>query len=178
MPDRPDTGAMPLTQPHWAPIFDTGPHPEPMAPRADAKPAKEPAKVPAPTDVLLAERQWTPEPGPERVAVPAHPVAVPGQYQFLKIWKLVSVLCGVWVVAAAIGLGLYFWWFQSPDKTWVEVSVLMYVIVCVLSALLLSLPDQRPMLSATAIAVLTAPCAAGVAAAVLYGMFVFGWVSP
>ena len=29
-PDRLDTGALPVTEPHPAPIFDTGPHPEPI----------------------------------------------------------------------------------------------------------------------------------------------------
>jgi hypothetical protein len=41
-----------------------------------------------------------------------------------------------------------------------------------------SLPDQRPGLSATSLAVLTAPFASVMAAGALYGMFAFGWVSP
>ena len=31
MPDRLDTGALPVTEPHPSPIFDTGPHPDPLA---------------------------------------------------------------------------------------------------------------------------------------------------
>lgn len=173
---------MPLTQPHEAPIFDTGPHPSPMTPRAGAEPRNpwfdpQPAHVEpvddifAPTDVLVAERE-------PQVSVPAQPIVVPSRYQYLKAWKLITVLCGVWLIAGAIGLGLYYWWFRAPDKTWVEVSVLMYVLVSVVGALLVSLPDQRPGLSATSIAVITAPFASGVAAGVLYAAFAFGWVSP
>lgn len=196
MSDRADTGSFPMTEPHEAPIFDTGPHPVPMAAREEARRAHrnpwfdstyvpahaEPvADIFAPTDLLVAQRE--PETVKEQVkeqavAAPAHPVAVPGQYQFLKAWKLITVLLGVWVAAGAIGLGLYYWWFLAPDKTWTEVSVLMYVIVCGVAALLVSLPDQRPVLSATSIAVLTAPFASGVGAAALYGMFAFGWLSP
>lgn len=178
MPERADTGAMPMTQPHEAPIFDTGPHPTPMTPRAgseqrnpwfDPQPSHvEPVvDIFAPTDVLVAER----EPQP---SVPAQPVAVPSQYQYLKVWKLITVLCGVWLVAGAVGLGLYYWWFRAPDKTWVEVSVLMYVMASVVGALLVSLPDQRPGLSATSLAVITAPFASGLAAGALYAAFAFG----
>lgn len=177
MSDRADTGSMPLTQPHEAPIFDTGPHPQPMTPRNrspwfDTTHANPVDDIFAPADVLVAERE------PVSATGPAHPVAVPGQYQYLKAWKLITVLCGVWLIAGAIGLGLYYWWFRAPDKTWVEVGVLMYVIVAVVAALLVSLPDQRPGLSATSIAVLTAPFASGVAAGALYAAFAFGWVSP
>jgi hypothetical protein len=179
-----------MTEPHAAPIFDTGPHPTPMTSRAGDEPDRkawydasygsahiEPVEdIFAPTDVLVAERDNEATPAP--AAASAHPVVVPGQYQFLKAWKLLSVLCGVWLVAGVIGLGLYYWWFQSTDKSWTEFAVLMYVIVSVVSALLLSLPDQRPVLSATAIAVLTAPYASAVAAGALYGMFAYGWLTP
>ena len=189
VPDRADTGAFPMTEPHEAPIFDTGPHPTPMAAREDPKRVNHnpwfdstyaPAHVEplddifAPSDLLVAER----EPEPVRDAAAAHPVVVPGQYQFLKAWKLITVLLAVWVVAGAIGLGLYYWWFRAPDKTWVEVSVLMYVIVSMVGALLVSLPDQRPGLSAASMAVLTAPFASVMAAGALYGMFAFGLVTP
>ena len=87
-------------------------------------------------------------------------------------------MCGVGLVAGGVGLGLYYWWFQSEDKSWTEVAVLIYVVACVVGALLVSLPDQRPVLSATSIAVLTAPCASAVAAGALYGMFAYGWLSP
>ena len=134
MSERADTGAMPLTQPHEAPIFDTGPHPTPLKSRAGAghrnpwfDPDFSPAQAApvvdifAPTDVPVDK----PEPA---AAVAAHPMAVPGQYQFLKAWKLITALLAVWLVAGVIGLGLYYWWFRAPDKTWVEVSVLMYTL--------------------------------------------------
>lgn len=190
MSERADTGSFPMTEPHAAPIFDTGPHPTPMTSRADDGPDRNswfdssfgPADVEpvddifAPTDVLVAERDQ--DATPEPAAAPAHPVVVPGQYQFLKVWKLLSVLFGVWLVAGAVGLGLYYWWFHSADKSWTELAVLIYVIVCVVGALLVSLPDQRPVLSATAIAVLTAPYASAVGAGALYGMFAYGWLTP
>ncbi|AQA02028.1 hypothetical protein BVC93_05825 [Mycobacterium sp. MS1601] len=182
MSDRADTGSMPMTEPHEAPIFDTGPHPTPM-PKTEThrNPWFDPGFAPAhaepvddifaPTDVLLAEREES-----DAKPQPVQPVAVPGQYQFLKAWKLITVLFATWVVAGAAGVGLYYWWFQAPDKTWVEVAVLMYVLATVVGALLVSLPDQRPTLSAMSIALMTAPFASGVGAAVLYGSFVMGWV--
>lgn len=180
---------MPLTEPHAAPIFDTGPHPQPMTPREGAEPQPvvnrnpwfdpmfasvdpDPPASAEPTEVLVAERESEPE------TVSAHPVAVPSHYQYLKIWKFLTVLAGAWLMAGSVGLGLYYWWFQSPDKTWVEVTVLLYVLVCGVGALLISLAENKPMLSATSIAVLTAPFASGSAAAALYGMIAFGWVSP
>jgi hypothetical protein len=202
--DRLDTGSLPLTEPHAAPIFDTGPHPQPMTPREGTEPQPvvndnpwfdpifgsvdpDPPASSDETDVLVAEREVAEREVAEREvaereaeppAAPAHPVAVPGQYQYLKIWKFLTVLCGTWLVSGAVGLGLYYWWFHSTDKTWIEVTVLLYVLVCGLGASLLSLAENKPMLSGTAIAVLTAPFASGVGAAALYGAIAFGWVSP
>lgn len=177
-----------MTEPHAAPIFDTGPHPTPMTSRTEDEPDRNPwfdtsygpvhvepvEDIFAPTDVLERDPGAT----ADAAATPAQPVAVPGQYQFLKVWKLLSVLLAVWLVAGAVGLGLYYWWFQSTDKSWTELAVLIYVIVCMVGALLVSLPDQRPVLSATAIAVLTAPYASAVGAGALYGMFAYGWLTP
>ena len=48
---------------------------------------------------------------------PHEPRRVPATDQYLKRWTFVLVVAGVWIVAAAIGLGLYYWWFHSIDKT-------------------------------------------------------------
>ncbi|EUA22737.1 hypothetical protein I552_7228 [Mycobacterium xenopi 3993] len=45
------------------------------------------------------------------------PVIVPGRYYFLKWWKLALLVGAVWVVAAPIGLGLFYWWYHSINKT-------------------------------------------------------------
>lgn len=184
MRDSADTGSMPMTQPHEAPIFDTGPHPVPLAKsKPDRNPWFDPMSAPAhaepvddlfgPSDVLLAERESESTSRSE----PVSPMAVPGQYHFLKVWQLLAVLGATWVIAAAVGIGLYYWWFQAVDKTWAEVGVLMYVLAAVVGALLVSLPGQRPTLSATSIAVLTAPFASGLGAAALYVSVVFSWVT-
>ena len=172
-PDRLDTGALPVTEPHPAPIFDTGPHPEPIH-MFDAPATVAPQSAVALADPPARDDVETAEPPP----APAQPVAVPGQYQHLKWWKFMLLTLGVWAVAAAVGVGLYYWWFHSVDKTWVDFSVLLYAIVCMVSALVVSMVEQRPTLSATAIAIMSAPFASGLAAAALYGMYVFGWLAP
>lgn len=164
-----DTGALPLTEPHPAPIFDTGPHPAPLDVWAFAA-----------TDTLEKDAQDKSEAEVVEsglLPVPAPPIAVPGQYLYLKWWKFVLVTLGVWAPAAAIGAGLYYWWFHAFDKTWTEFAVLIYVIVCVVAALLVSMVERRPTLAASAIGLMTAPFAAGAAAAALYGMVVFRWIT-
>jgi hypothetical protein len=190
VPERLDTESMPLTEPHWPPTFDTGPHPQPLAtaeaeagPDAQAAPESEPEaevvddpwRYESPESGAIS---WSDEVAREPQHLPAPSIVVPSQYQFLKRWKFVLLLLGVWIVAAAAGLGLYYWWFHSVDKTWPDFAVLMYVLVCTVAALLVSLIEHRPAVSATAIAVMSAPFASGVAAAALYGMYVFAWVTP
>lgn len=195
MPERLDTESMPLTEPHWPPIFDTGPHPRPLLTaerETDPEPEVEPQPEPVPereadqnpwrfssSPISAAEPvSWSDEHPSEPQLIPAHSVVVPSQYQYLRRWKFALVLLGVWIVAAAAGAGLYYWWFQSVDKTWPDVTVLMYVLVCTVAALMVSMVQDRPTVSATSIAVMSAPFASGVAAAALYGMYVFGWVTP
>ena len=43
--------------------------------------------------------------------------SMPDEEQYLKRWTFVLVVAAVWIVAAAIGLGLYYWWFHSINKT-------------------------------------------------------------
>lgn len=178
---------MPLTEPHWPPTFDTGPHPQPLGSTATEEP--EPAAEPEPeSDPDSVEDPWRSE-APESGAIswseerepqhlPAPSIVVPSQYQFLKRWKFILLLLGVWVVAAAAGLGLFYWWFHTVDKTWPDFAVLLYVLVCTVAAMLVSLVEHRPTVSATAIAVMSAPFASGLAAAALYGMYAFSWLQP
>lgn len=147
------------TAPH-TPVFDTGDF---EAPVVDTLP--EPERVPYSA------------PDSEPLAVPAHPMAVPGSYQYLKRWTFVLVTAGVWTVAAAAGLSLYFYWYQALDKTWPVFVVLIYLIVCTVGSLLAAMAQRRPLVSALAIALMSAPLASTAAAAVLYGAYVFGWIT-
>jgi hypothetical protein len=191
VPERLDTESMPLTEPHWPPTFDTGPHPKPLvtaepepapapAPAPERDPDHNPWRLPSSTPAPIswsdevADRQATAEPQ----QVPAHPIAVSGQYQYLKRWKFALLLVGVWVVAAVVGAASFYWWYHCLDKTWPDFAVLIYVIVCIVAALLVSMVEDRPMVSATSLAVMSAPFASGLAAAALYGMYAFAWITP
>lgn len=107
----------------------------------------------------------------EPIQAPAQPVAVPGRYYFLKWWKFVLVVAAVWVVAAPIGLGLFYWWYHSIDKTPSVFVVLVYVVVCTVGSLMLAMVQDRPLISALAIAVMSALLASVAAAAPLYGYY-------
>ena len=169
-----DTGSMPMTEPHHAPIFDTGPHPEPLNFGGDAvdytPPVENPyaraSREPVPIDVGGAISA-------EPVVVPAAPVAVPGQFAFIKRWKLALVLGGVWLAGAGAGAGMYFWWIHAMDKTWVEFATLVFVIVCMVAALLVAMVENRPTMSAVALAVMSTPFAAGCGAGLLYGLYAY-----
>jgi hypothetical protein len=104
-PETTDAGVP--TQP-YTPTFDTGGFPS----AAD------------PVQPLVADPDPS-EPIPEL----AQSVAVPGTYQSLKRWTFVLVVAGVWIVAAASGLGLYYWWFHSLDKTPPVFVVLIFLMV-------------------------------------------------
>ncbi len=185
MRDSLDTGCLPMTEPHSAPIFDTGPHPDPLPPITEG----DVVDYTPPVDSSALPRLTKAAAQPVRVdlgpvvssaplPMPAQPVALRGQFQFVKRWKFALLLAGVWLAAGAIGVGLYYWWFHSFDKTWPDFGVLVYVVVCVVSALLLSMAEIKPMVSALAIGIMAAPFASGCAAAVLYGAYAFGWVAP
>jgi hypothetical protein len=150
------------TQP-FTPTFQTGDlpaQPDPVQPLA-AEP--EPVVEPEPG---VAEE--TPS---EPIPAPAPPIVVPGTYQYLKRWIFVLVVAGVWVVAAAIGLGLYYWWFHSVDKTPPVFVVLVYLGVCTVGSLLTAMVQTKPLVSALSIALMSAPLAAVGGAAVLHGIY-------
>jgi uncharacterized membrane protein YhdT len=106
-------------------------------------------------------------------APPAPPLAVPSRYHYLKWWQLVLALIAVWLPAAAIGPGLFYWWTDdmSPHKTPVVFVTLVYAIVCMVGGLTLAMVPDRPLLSALAIAVMSALFASVAAAAPFYGSF-------
>jgi hypothetical protein len=112
-----------------------------------------------------------PDPAP-----PAQPVVVAGTYHYLKRWTFVLVVAGSWIVAAAIGAGLYYWWYHTMNKTWPVFVVLLYLIVCTVGSLLIAMVQNKPLVSALAIAVMSAPLASTAAAAALYGAYVFHWI--
>ncbi len=110
-------------------------------------------------------------------AVPAHPVVVPGSYQFVKRWKFALIVAGVWVLAAAVGLGFYYWWYTALTKTIPVFGILLYLVVCMVASLLVSMVPNRPQITALAIALMAAPLASTAAAAVLHGAYYFEWIA-
>ncbi|OBF62782.1 hypothetical protein A5787_16175 [Mycobacterium sp. 852002-50816_SCH5313054-b] len=155
MADDEDTGTQ-----SWVPDFDdeddTGSQPAPEEPERPAKPE-------APAAAETAED--------EAGGVPVQPVTVPGRYLYLKWWQLVLVLFGVWMVSAVVGLGLFYWWYHSIDKTDTTFAVLVYVVACVVGGVMLAMAQGRALLSALALAVMSGPFASVAAAAPLYGYY-------
>jgi hypothetical protein len=178
--DRPDTESMPLTEP-YTPTFDTGEHhkAEPEFIEAPTRrrrwwhrrsdPATEIADEPASTPAPAVELPTAEAP----LHAPAPPVTVPSRYHYLRWWQFSLVLLAVWVPAGAIGAGLFYWWTQDPSKhkTPVVFVVLVYVAVCTVAGLMLAMVPDRPLMSALAIAMLSAVFASVVAAAPCYGAF-------
>lgn len=91
--------------------------------------------------------------------------------QELKRWTFVLVVAAVWVVAAVIGLGLYYWWFHSLSKTPTVFVVLVYLVGCTVAALITAMAQRKPLIAALSIALMSAPFASTAAAAVLYGVY-------
>ena len=198
--------AAPTTEPHPAPIFDTGPHPDPLnhaaretdtngaddyrADDSGAEPvldiALDEPDSPAPqafsalehddTDAFL--RAVNSHPIPTLNAVPvARPVLVPGTNEFVTRWRFALILAGVWVVAAAAGLGFYHWWYTAGEKTLPVLGILGYLAVCMAASVLVSLVPNRPQVTALAVALMAAPLASTAAAAVLHGAYYFEWIA-
>lgn len=185
-----DTASMPKTEP-YIPTFDTG------AQHRAAPQLIEPGSTPDPparrhrwwrrrSDATATETADEPTVSPDPVAeiatddapsgampAPAPPIAVPGRYHFVRWWQFMLMLLAVWVPAAAIGAGLFYWWTHdpSPHKTAVVFVVLVYVVVCVVAGLMLAMVPDRPLVSVLAIAVMSAVFAAVVGAAPMYGAF-------
>jgi hypothetical protein len=177
-PERVETESMPLTE-RYTPTFDTGMQqraepeliePAPPPPRRrwwhrrSETAADEPASGVIPTAYIDSD-------APPSEALPA--ITAAGQYQYLKWWKFILMLFAVWVPAGAIGAGLFYWWSHdaSKHKTAVVFVVLAYVVVCTVTGLILAMVPDRPLVSALAIALLSAVFASVVAAAPVYGKF-------
>lgn len=161
---------MPLTEP-YKPAFDTGIHqkvePELIAPppprrrrwwwhrRSDAEKPDQ-----------LTPAAYTDAP-------PSESIAVPDRHQYVRWWQFVLTLLAVWIPAGAIGAGLFYWWSHdaSKHKTEVVFAVLAYVVVSTVAGLILAMVADRPLVSALAIAMISAVFASVVAAAPVYGKF-------
>ena len=107
--------------------------------------------------------------------MPAPSVVVAGNYQYnyqyLKRWQFVLAVSAVWVIAAAAGWGLYYWWFHSIDKTAPVFVVLLFLVACTVGGQLIAMVLNRPVVSALAVALMSAPLAAVGGAAVLHGLY-------
>jgi hypothetical protein len=90
---------------------------------------------------------------------------------YVKRWRLVLFVAASWVVAAAVGLGLFYWWFNSINKTPAVFMVLVYLVMCIVSALIAAIVPDKSLMSALSIALMSAPFASTAAAAVLYGVY-------
>ena len=110
--------------------------------------------------------------------VHAHPVVVPSVDQYVSRGRFVLVVLGVWIVGAAAGAGLYYWWYHSLDKEMPVFAVLVYVVACIVGSLLTAMVQAKPAVAAMAIGLMSAPLAATAGAATLYGSYVFGWIAP
>ncbi len=165
MPDDEDESS-PGTAP-FVPDFDTGEHSAPLETPVGDSTHDQPDEPPEQTPITAAATDTT----DDLTTPPAHSVTVPGRYFYLKWWKLVLVVAGVWIVAAVIGLGLLSWWHDSLHKTPADFAVLVYVLVCLVGGLMLAMVPDKPLLSALAIALVSAVFASLAAAAPLYGHY-------
>ncbi len=186
-----DREANPGTEP-FVPEFDTGEQSVPFVPDFDTdsqlllplaglvqqsgkKSPAEPKEEPETAPPVAASEQ---DSGTEATPTPVHSVTVPGRYAYLKWWKFVLVVLGVWFCAAEVGLSLYYWWYHTIDKTPAVFVVLVYVVVCTVGGLMLSMVQGRPLITALSLAVMSGPFASVAAAAPLYGYFYCERVSP
>lgn len=147
----------------WVPDFDddTGEHRAAAGPQSGIGDTQDAAATP------------TPGAGEEPLEAvgPVQSVTVPGRYLYIKWWKLVSLLFGAWAAAAVVGLGLFYWWYHSIDKTPALFVVLVYVVVCIIGGVMLAMTHGRALVSALSVAIMSGPFAALVAAAPLYGYY-------
>jgi len=63
------------------------------------------------------------------------------------------------------------------DKSWPVFVVLIFVAVCILAGLLAAMVDDKPLLSAFALALIAAPLATVAGAAVLHGTYFCNYAS-
>jgi hypothetical protein len=182
-----DTDSLPKTEP-YLPTFDTGAHqraePELIEPKLPTRrrrwwrrrldtPAAEPADEPIASPEQVEQATSADAAPSGAMHAPAPPIAVPGRYHYLRWWQFILMLLAVWVPAGAIGAGLFYWWTHdnSAHKTPVVFVVVLYVVVTTVAGIMLAMVSDRPLVSALAIAMLSAVFASVVAAAPCYGAF-------
>jgi hypothetical protein len=174
--ERVETESMPLTE-RYTPTFDTGMQPkaepafiEPEAPPARRKLWHRRHKEDQPHSGVIPTA-YAEADAPPSEAIPA--VTGSGAYVYLQWWKFILMLLAVWVPAGAVGAGLFYWWSHdaSRHKTTVVFAVLAYVVVTTVVGLILAMVAERPLVSALAIAMLSAVFASVVGAAPVYGKF-------
>jgi hypothetical protein len=163
-----DPESEPDSDPESEPDSDKESHPES---EPESQPEAEPEPDTEPDSDEEPESEEEPTAPSEPLPALAEPVPVPGQYDYLKRWRFVLVMIGVWILAAPIGLGLYYWWYHSIDKTPAVFVVMVYVVVCTVCGLLTAMVDHKPLVSAVAIALLSAPFWSVAGAAVLHGVY-------
>jgi hypothetical protein len=178
--ERVETESMPLTEP-YKPAFDTGIHqkvePELIEPEPPPRRRRwwhrrsDAAEKPGQPVGGLTPGAYTDAPPSE--TIPTSSIAVPDRYQYIRWWQFVLMLLAVWIPAGAIGAGLFYWWSHdvSRHKTEVVFVVLAYVVVTTVAGLILAMVADRPLVSALAIAMISAVFASVVAAAPVYGKF-------
>jgi hypothetical protein len=178
--ERVETESMPLTEP-YKPAFDTGIHQkaEPELIEPDPPPRRrrwwhrrsDAAAKPDQPVGGFTPPSYTDAPPSE--SIPTSAIAVPDRYQYVTWWQFVLILLAVWIPAGAIGAGLFYWWSHdaSKHKTAVVFVVLAYVVVSTVAGLILAMVADRPLVSALAIAMISAVFASVVAAAPVYGKF-------
>jgi hypothetical protein len=150
----------------WVPDFDdSGSQPVPVVSEPE-KPGE-----PSPETPAASEPDTERDLGTEAAGAPVQSVTVPGRYLYLKWWKLVLVLLGVWVVVAEVGLGLFYWWYHAIDKTPAVFMALVYVVACAVGGVILAMVEGRPVISGLSLALMTGPFASVAAAAPLYGYY-------
>ena len=171
--------SFPLTEPHAAPIFDTGPHPGPLMPLGCGDAGFGDAGFgdvqEFPTDVTIPPLAGAFPIGP--MVVRPLQSTVPGLDHALKRWQLALIVGSVWLLAAPAGLGFYYRWYTSMNKTAATFGVLMYLMLCVMGSLLTSLVPNKPQVAALAVGLMSAPLASVAAAAVLHGSYYFEWIA-
>lgn len=170
LPDFEDTGTR-----GFVPDFeDTGEHSVPFVPNFDDTGSQPiPAAADEPGASVDKDATETPSAASElpEAGVAVQSVTVPGRYQYLKWWKLVLVIFGVWAATAEVGLSLFYWWYHTIDKTPAVFMVLVYVVACTVGGVMLAMVQGRPLISALSIAVMSGPFGSVVAAAPLYGYY-------
>ena len=160
------------THRHRAPLGWHPPRVAPESPNGDADLEAQPEPTVPFTPTFTGEMPAITDEAPsEPLPAPPEPAAPSAEEQQLKRWTFVVVVAAVWIVAAAIGLGLFYWWFHSINKTPSVFVVLVYLVMCTVAALIAAMVQHKPWMSALSIALMSAPFASTAAAAVLYGFY-------